>query len=181
MTHIQYAWMIYAFGSIGLCIATWWMFLWAWRFVRYAAVVTVLVFLATPYAIDQQTMIMAPAIFTLVFEGISSGADAIKPLIKLMAGIWLIAIILIAVFVIFTRRIGHHIDNSQQDFESSYPNSESSYPFNQSQRIKRNRPSEQSNNTMQSTRSTVDGLSFEERQAHAELVSGDVPIRAIRD
>src|SRR3954468_13257147 len=106
LTSIQYAWIIYFAGSLGCTIAAWWLFLWAWRFVRYAAVVTVMTVLFTPYAIDPQTMIMAPAIYTLVFEGIGQGQHAIMPLIKVMVGIWLIAIILVAVYVLLTRNSG---------------------------------------------------------------------------
>jgi hypothetical protein len=104
MTSIQYAWAIYSAGSLGCCVAAWWMFLWAWRFVRYSAVVTVAVILFTPYAIDSQTMQMAPALYTLLFEGMASGIESIKPLVKLMIGLWSISIILVLVFVVLTRR-----------------------------------------------------------------------------
>jgi hypothetical protein len=104
MTSIQYAWAFYIAGSLGCCIAAWWIFLWAWRFVRYSVVVTVAVILFTPYAIDSQTMQMAPALYTLLFEGMASGMESIKPLVKLMVALWLISIILVLVYVILTRR-----------------------------------------------------------------------------
>lgn len=104
LTIMQTAWLIYGGCGLGLCLATWWMFLWAWRFVRYSAVVTVLTLLFTPYAIDQQTMQMAPAIYTLVFNGMALGFEAILPIIKLMLGIWGIGVILMGVFVLLTRK-----------------------------------------------------------------------------
>ena len=114
MTIMQDAWMIYAAGSLGCCIAAWWMFLWAWRFIRYSAVVTVMVILGTPYAIDPQTMQMAPAIYTVFFEGMAQGIDGIRPLIKLMLGIWLIAITLVVVFVVLTRGGGKATSSSRK-------------------------------------------------------------------
>ncbi|MES2674703.1 MAG: hypothetical protein V4660_10715 [Pseudomonadota bacterium] len=176
MTHIQYAWMIYAAGSLGCCVATWWMFLWAWRFVRYSLVVTVMVLLLTPFAIDQETMALAPAVFTLVFDGISLGSESIKPLLKLMAGIWLIAIILVGVFVSLTRNLVTHAStpDTYEDYDNQYPSS-------QSRRIKRDRPSAESANVAQTYNSDLDGLSSQERRARADLMSGEVPLRAIRD
>jgi hypothetical protein len=174
MTHIQYAWMIYAAGSLGCCVAAWWMFLWAWRFIRYSVVMTVMVLLFTPFAIDQDTMALAPAVFTLVFDGMSQGSESIKPLMKLIAGIWLIAIILIAVFVVLTRKLITHAHTPDDDYDSQYTST-------QSRRIKRNKPSEESNNSAQTNHSRSGELSPQERQARADLMSGEVPMRAIRD
>ena len=175
MTHIQYAWIIYAAGSLGCCAATWWMFQWAWRFVRYSAVVTVMVILFTPFAIDHETMAMAPAIYTLVFDGLSLGIESIKPLIKLMVGIWLIAIILVAALVILTRRWVKHADVS--DTEDDFDSQNSS---GQPQRIKRSR-SFPSTNSEPTNRSELNDLSSDERRARTERMAGEVPMRAIRD
>ncbi len=168
LTSIQSAWIIYFAGSLGCTIAAWWMFLWAWRFVRYAAVVTVATLLFTPYAIDAQTMTMAPAIYTLVFEGISHGLPAILPLIKVMLGIWLIGLILAAVLVLLTRNFG-----------GVNPEGGSNSP-----RAKRSsRPTEYTNTKRQDENRRVSsrGLSRDEYQAREELLKGEVPIRAVRD
>lgn len=178
LTTIQYAWAIYFAGSLGCTIAAWWMFLWAWRFVRYAAVVTVMTILFTPYAIDAQTMTMAPAIYSLVFEGMSQGAKAILPLVKLMIGIWLIAIILVAVFVLLTRKQGEGKSKS---------NDTRSPAKRQSRRVEHHDGRRHENPPRSSTRS----LSREEKESREEMLREepqkgagairDIPIRAIRD
>jgi hypothetical protein len=166
LTTIQYAWIIYFAGSVGCTIAAWWMFLWAWRFVRYAAVVTVAVILFTPYAIDPKTMLMAPAIYTLVFEGISQGKAAIMPVLKLMIGIWLIAIILIGVFVALTRK------QSYQNFKSRDPEP----PVKQKSRRLEHHAGRRHENPVRRR-----GLSRDEHEAREELLKGEVPMRALRD
>lgn len=168
LTNIQSAWIIYFAGSLGCTIAAWWMFLWAWRFVRYAAVITVATILFSPYAIDVQTMTMAPAIYTLVFEGMSGGLPAILPLIKVMVGIWLIGLILAAVFVILTRNLG--ADKAAR--ETAKPRTQRS-----SRRTEYEDPRRQDENRRASSR----GLSRDEHLAREELLKGEVPIRAIRD
>ncbi len=169
LTTIQYAWAIYFAGSLGCTIAAWWMFLWAWRFVRYSAVVTVMTILFTPYAIDAQTMTMAPAIYTLVFEGMSQGLPAILPLIKVMIGIWLIGIILVSVFVIFTRKAGED--------KSSRKTSSRSTPTQNSRRLGHHEGRRHESSVARSSR----GLSKDEYEAREELLKGEIPIRAIRD
>lgn len=171
-TTIQYAWAIYFVGSLGCTIATWWMFLWAWRFVRYAAVVTVMTILFTPYAIDAQTMTMAPAIYTLVFEGMAQGKQAIMPLIKVMLGIWLIGIILVLLFVVLTRNSGTNA-SARND---SRPQSKTS-----SRRNSRRPEHHDARRHEYPPRSSSRGLSREEHQAREELLKDEVPIRAIRD
>lgn len=172
LTTLQYAWAIYFAGSLGCTIAAWWMFLWAWRFVRYAAVVTVMTILFTPYAIDAQTMTMAPAIYTLVFEGMSQGLPAILPLIKVMVGIWLIGIILVLVFVVFTRKSGEQKSSraKSKDVRSS--------PTQNSRRLEHHGGRR---HETPAARSSSRGLSQDEYEAREELLKGEVPIRAIRD
>lgn len=168
LTTIQYAWAIYFAGSLGCTIAAWWMFLWAWRFVRYSAVVTVITILFTPYAIDAQTMTMAPAIYTLVFEGMAQGLPAIIPLIKLMIGIWLIGIILVTIFVVLTRNHG----------QQKYRNDDPRPPSKRKSRRVEHHDGRRHENPVRTARS---GLSRDEYQAREELLKGEVPMRAIRD
>ncbi len=168
LTTIQYAWIIYFAGSLGCTIAAWWMFLWAWRFVRYAAVVTVATILFTPYAIDAQTMMMAPAIYTLVFEGMAGGLPAILPLIKVMVGIWLIGLILAAVLVLLTRNLG--VGKATRDIAKP-----------RTQRSSRRTEYENTKRQDESRRASSRGLSKDEYQAREELLKGEVPMRAVRD
>jgi len=170
LTTIEYAWAIYFAGSLGCTIAAWWMFLWAWRFIRYTAVVTVMTILFTPYAIDAQTMTMAPAIYTLVFEGLSQGITPIMPLIKVMVGIWLIGIILVLVFVLLTRK--------STQTKSPRNNSRSRSPSSRNMRRPEHHDGRRHENPV---RSSSRGLSRDEYQAREELLKGEVPIRAIRD
>lgn len=176
LTAIQTAWAVYFAGSLGCTIAAWWMFLWAWRFVRYTAVITVMTILFTPYAIDAQTMTMAPAIYTMVFDAMGLGVDAIKPLIKLMLGIWLIAMILMTAFVLLTRKSsgsresgnpsGRTRKKSRRQYQEEYQP--------EPRRDERRMPTEP-------TRRSRRGLSQEEYQARNDLLAGEIPIRAIRD
>jgi hypothetical protein len=176
LTTIQYAWIIYFAGSLGCTIAAWWMFLWAWRFVRYAVVITVMTILFTPYAIDPKTMAMAPAIYTLVFEGMSHGKVAIMPVIKLMLGIWLIAIILLTVFVVLTR---------QQTYKNFKSNDSESPVKAKSRRL------EHHAGRRHETPVRKRGLSRDEYEAReallrgelprTETLGGEMPMRALRD
>lgn len=171
-TTIEYAWAIYFAGSLGCTIAAWWMFLWAWRFVRYSAVITVMTILFTPYAIDAQTMTMAPAIYTLVFDGLSQGPQAIMPLVKVMVGIWLIGIILALVFVVLTRKSG------EQKSPRNNPRGSRPAPVRNSRRMEHHGGRRHETPV---TRSSSRGLSRDEFEAREELLKGEVPMRAIRD
>jgi len=177
LTSIQTAWAIYFAGSLGCTIAAWWMFLWAWRFVRYTAVITVMTILFTPYAIDAQTMTMAPAIYTMVFDALGVGVDSIKPLIKLMVGIWLIAMILMTAFVLLTRKSGSHREPGNP---SRRTNSRSSTKSNRRYQ-EEYEPEPRRDERREPTRRSRRGLSQEEQLARNELLAGEIPIRAIRD
>jgi hypothetical protein len=169
---LQYAWVIYFAGSLGCTIAAWWMFLWAWRFVRYAAVVTVMTILFTPYAIDAETMTMAPAVYTLVFEGMSNGLPAIMPLIKVMLGIWLIGLILVSVFVILTRKSAEEVSPRNKPKRTRTSSSRNTRRLEHHGGRRHEAPV---------TRSSSRGLSRDEYEAREELLKGEVPMRAIRD
>jgi hypothetical protein len=161
MTPMQTAWAIYAAGALGCTLAAWWMFLWAWRFIRYTAVLTVLTLLATPYAIDPQTMIMAPAIFSLVFEVMAHGTATVQSVLKVMIGIWLILEVLIILFILLTMR-SHQ--NHPKRAAATY-----------------DQPSSRRNASPRTSRSSARGLSRDELDAREELLKGEIPIRAIRD
>ena len=169
MTYIQYAWAVYFAGALGCTFAAWWMFLWAWRFVRYSAVVTVVTLLFTPYAIDPHTMTMAPAIYTLVFEGMGQGFNAIKPLLKVMLGIWLIGEIIVLVVVLLTRKTGHYREPEPAPG-----------PDNRPRRVTK-KSSTRHTKANYKSRSLKRELNDEEYEARNELLAGEIPIRAIRD
>lgn len=170
MTPIQTAWLVYGAGTLGCTIAAWWMFLWAWRFVRYSAVVTVLTILVTPFAIDPETMQMAPAMFRVFFEGLGGGIEAIKPVLKLMLGIWLILEVLVLLLVVLIRpkaKEGRRTHASNRSRKSQ-------------SRRREYEPELRKVNPRK-------GLSNEEYDAREELMSeskprkGEIPIRAVRD
>jgi hypothetical protein len=175
MTSMQVAWVIYVAGSVGCCIAAGWLFKKAVAFLRYSAVVTTMVLLFTPYAIDSQTMLMAPAIFTLVFDGFQLGLEAIKPLLKLMAGIWLIGIILVLVYVFFTRHLVKPQEAATQNQGDATDGDDAqAHGELKNYRVKKiGRPN---------TKPSIDGdLPQEEQVARRELRTEEIPMRAIRD
>lgn len=162
MTDYQYAWMMYLIGAIGCSLATWLLFRRAGRAWVHFFVITVMVALFTPYAIDPETMTMAPAIYTLVFGYFDGGFIAIKPVVKLMLGMWIGALILSLLYQLLTRgrsrpavqqgyRKGHAPDGNQDNFD-----------YAASARSVSNR-----------------GLTREERIARDELLLEE-PIRAVR-
>ncbi|ACE84155.1 hypothetical protein [Cellvibrio japonicus] len=106
ITEYQYAWMIYVAGAIGCCLATWLLFRRAGRAWVHFFVITVMVLLLTPYAIDVEKMIMAPAIYTLAFGYLEGGFIAVKPIAKLMLGLWASALVLSLVYQLLTRNRG---------------------------------------------------------------------------
>lgn len=167
MTDYQYAWMIYLMGATGCSLAAWLLFRRAGRALTHLLVITVMVILLTPYAIDAETMTMAPAVYTLVFGYMESGMAAIKPVLKLMLGIWGGALILSLIYQLLTRQgraeaAGHSGQRRTSQSDYSYAQEqEDDYPANQRRTA--------------STR----GLSREERIARDELLREE-PIRAVR-
>jgi hypothetical protein len=176
MSSIQIAWTIYFIGCVGCTVAAWWLFLRAWRFVRYSAVVTVMTLLFTPYAIDPHTMTMAPAIYSLVFEGMSSGIESIKPLLKLMIGIWLIAIILVAVFVVLTRKSANFDPPEEERFKPERHHEHK--PARKADYKKRGvrAPGRRAKPEVQSAREQP-----RIETGRNEIPRGEMPMRAIRD
>lgn len=162
MTDYQYAWMMYLIGAVGCSLATWLLFRRAGRAWVHFFVVTVMVVLFTPYAIDPETMSMAPAIYTLVFGYFDGGFIAIKPVVKLMLGIWIGALILSLLYQLLTR--GRSQPAAQHDYRKGYVPDEKQDDFDY----------------VASARSASSrGLTREERIARDELLLEE-PIRAVR-
>lgn len=162
MTDYQYAWMMYLIGAVGCSLATWLLFRRAGRAWVHFFVVTVMVVLFTPYAIDPETMTMAPAIYTLVFGYFDGGFIAIKPVVKLMLGIWIGALILSLLYQLLTR--GHSQPAVQQGYRKDYApdGNQDNVDYAASARSVSSR-----------------GLTREERIARDELLLEE-PIRAVR-
>lgn len=159
MTEYQYAWALYLTGALGCTLAAWLLFRRLGRAVTHFMVITVMVLLFTPYAIDAEKMTMAPGIYTLVFGYFDGGVSAIKPLLKVMLGIWALAQILSLVYQMLTRHRGPRA-NDRRGYHSHHEEDEHDYqPYN--------------------GRSANRGLSREERLARDELLHEE-PIRAIR-
>jgi hypothetical protein len=157
ITEFQYAWMAYIAGALGCCLATWILFRRAGRAWVHFFVITVMVLLLTPYAIEAETMIMAPAIYTLFFGYLEGGFIAIKPVVKLMLGIWAGALLLSLVYQLLTRYKGVISPNPQVSLEDDYHD-----------------PAD-----VLLTPRNSRHLTEEERQAHQELLDEE-PIRAVR-
>ena len=155
MTEYQYAWMIYGIGALGCCLATGLLFRRAGRAWVHFFVITVAVILATPYALDAESMIMAPAVFGLVFGFMIDGFPAIKPIIKLMLGLWLGALVLSLIYQLLTARRGDHTEPVE-------------YTHHEEDELPAYNPGK------------VRGLSRHEQSARAELLRGEEPMRAVR-
>ena len=98
------AWTIYGVGAVGCAAAAWLLFR---RFGREWALfffVSVLALLLTPYAVDAEQMLMAPAIFFIVFEGLTDGLDAVMPIIMVVSGVWLAGLIVSLLVQLVLRR-----------------------------------------------------------------------------
>lgn len=166
MTDYQYAWMLYLIGATGCSLAAWLLFRRAGRALTHFFVITVMVILFTPYAIDPQTMTMAPAIYTLVFGYMDGGFIMIKPVIKLMLGIWIGTLILSLIYQLLTRGRAHVEPEEHMYRKSSRTqayDAHDDYNYAPTPRRSPNRS----------------GLSLEERIARSELLHEE-PIRAIR-
>lgn len=98
------AWTIYGLGAVGCAVAA---FLLLRRFGREWAIfffVSVLALLLTPYAVDAEQMLMAPAIFFIVFEGFAEGLEAVIPIIMVVSGVWLAGLVISLLVQLAARR-----------------------------------------------------------------------------
>lgn len=170
MTEYQYAWALYLVGACGCSLAAWLLFRRAGRALTHFFVITVMVILFTPYAIDAETMTMAPALYSLVFGYFDGGIASVRPVLKLMLGFWVGALILSLIYQLLTR---HH------SRESAAP----SYHSNQGRTGYARDDQEEFNDSPVTRRSSRtnsnNGLSLEERIARDELLHEE-PIRAVR-
>lgn len=165
MTEYQYAWMLYLTGALGCSLATWLLFRRAGRAWVHFFVITVVVILFTPYAIDADNMTMAPAVYSLLFGYMDGGFVIIKPVLKLMLGFWIGALVLSLIYQLLTRAKEKSMPGGYRKEKTSveykHPEVDDDYSVN-----------------ARRTASTR-GLNREERIARDELLQEE-PIRAIR-
>ncbi len=169
-TEYQIAWMGYAAGALGCTLATWWLFRAAGRAWVHFFVITVMVLLFTPFAIDADEMTMAPALFSLVFGYLDGGLASVKPIIKLMLGIWAAAQVLSLLYQLLTRHASAGRAVAEEGNSSHHARRRESAAVDADYDPSDVLLSPSHRNTL---------LSREERQARDELLSEE-PIRALR-
>ncbi|MGN0922052.1 MAG: hypothetical protein ACI4NJ_10055 [Cellvibrio sp.] len=156
-TEYEIAWGAYLAGSVFCTLATWMMFRPFGRAWVHFFTITVMVLLFTPFALNADNMMMAPGIFHLFFGFLETGKFAtVKPVVKLMLGIWVLAQVISLVYQILTR---HWVQDKKSEPDSYQP------PVYD----------EPVDILMTSSRH----LTQDERQARDELLS-EKPFRAIR-
>jgi hypothetical protein len=169
MTDYQYAWMIYLVGAVGCSLATWLLFRRLGRACTHFFVITVMVILFMPYATDAESMTMAPAVYSMVFGYFDGGFASIKPILKVMLGLWAGALVLSLIYQLLTR--GHR--HAEKQPEPSPRKSQKAYTHTKEQ--------DDYDYAMDNRRasSSSRGLTREERIARNELLHEE-PIRAVR-
>lgn len=177
MTDYQYAWMMYLIGAVGCSLATWLLFRRAGRAWVHFFVITVMVILFTPYAVDAESMTMAPAIYSMVFGYFDGGFVSIRPILKVMLGIWICALILSLLYQLLTR--GRAQASVEQDYHRhgqyrAHPNR-----TNLKGGVHPEDQEDYDYSPAGTRRSSSRGLSREERIARDELLHEE-PIRAVR-
>jgi hypothetical protein len=186
MTDYQYAWMMYAIGAVGCSLATWLLFRRAGRAWVHFFVITVMVILFTPYAVDAENMTMAPAIYSMVFGYFDGGFISVKPILKVMLGIWICALFLSLLYQLLTRGRAHAA--VEQDYHHgqhpAHPNRTNQNRTDLSRANQKGyvHPEDQEDydySPAETRRASSRGLSREERIARDELLHEE-PIRAIR-
>lgn len=171
MTDYQYAWSLYLIGATGCVFAAWLLFRRFGRAATHFFVITVIVVLFTPYAIDAETMIMAPAVYTLLFGFLDGGFIAIKPVLKLMLGLWGCVLILSLIYQMLTRHKSYpNYAAPEANHQPRHPNRQQAYSEDDEEFDYPAHARRTSNNR---------GLNREERIARDELLREE-PIRAIR-
>lgn len=126
ITDYYYAWAIYLAGAIGCSLAAWLFIRGLPRVVVHFFVVTVMVLLFTPFALDAKTMVMAPAIVFLGYGVITDGLAEVKPVLKTIILVWAMAMVVSLVYQLLTRnwykaRLQRKLDAQDPDYhEQNY-------------------------------------------------------------
>jgi fatty acid desaturase len=156
----QIAWAVYIAGALGCGWATWLLFRRFGREWGHFFMISVWAILLTPYAMKVEPMVMAPALFILVMETLINGFQAAKPIAVLLAGVWLVALVLSLIYQLLTRRWAKHEEPvDYQDYDAVVA---------------------EGRKTRRQPRDYHDDLSHDEYQARDELLAGEAPMRAER-
>jgi hypothetical protein len=105
----QLAWTLYALGGFGCGVAAWLLFRRFGREWAHFFMVTAWVLLLTPYALEAENMVMAPALFIIVMDGLTNGFDTVKSITMLLLGLWLVALVVSLLFLLTARHFAKPI------------------------------------------------------------------------
>lgn len=103
MNSYELAWTIYIIGGLCCGIAAWLLFRRFGREWGHFFMISAWVLLLTPYALDAEKMIMAPAIFILVMDGMTYGFESVRSVAALLLGLWIFGLVLSLLFQFATR------------------------------------------------------------------------------
>lgn len=104
MSSYELAWAIYAIGGVGCGIAAWLLFRRFGREWGHFFMISIWVLLLTPYALEAEEMVMAPAIFIVVMDGLANGFDSVRSIAALLLGLWIFGLVLSLLFQFVTQR-----------------------------------------------------------------------------
>jgi hypothetical protein len=133
LTDYYSAWAVYLLGATGCILAAWLLVRRLPRAFVHFFIITLMVLLFTPYAIDSKTMILAPGIVCLGYGLIIDGFTSVKPVLKTMVLFWTIAMVLSLVYQLLTRHklIRDQQDNSERSDPDTHPNRNNPEPVRQ--------------------------------------------------
>jgi hypothetical protein len=116
-----YAWAVYLAGAVGCSVAAWLFIRGLPRAVVHFFVITVMVLLFTPFALDAKNMVLAPAILFIAYGAITEGFASIKPVLKTVIIIWAVAIVFSLIYQLLTRnwyksRMERRLEEEAEDY-----------------------------------------------------------------
>lgn len=121
LTDYYSAWGIYLLGATGCSVAAWLLIRRLPRAFVHGFLISLMVILFTPFAIDSSTMILAPGIMCLGYGLITDGFASVKPVIKTMLLVWMLAMVLSLVYQVLTR---HKVARQESTQDNSEPSPE---------------------------------------------------------
>jgi hypothetical protein len=121
LTDYYSAWAIYLLGAIGCSVAAWLLVRRLPRAFVHTFLISLMVVLFTPFAIDSTNMILAPGIMCLGYGLITDGFASVKPVIKTMLLIWMAAMVLSLVYQVLTRHKIAHQEDKKDNSEPPVP------------------------------------------------------------
>jgi hypothetical protein len=119
LTAIEHAWIYYLLGAAGCTLATYFLFRRLGAAVTHFFVITVAVILFTPYAIEEGSTSMGPAMYRLVLGYLDFGFDAVRPVVKLMLIIWAVALVLSLIYQLLMWKIKKPVSALDADSEQT--------------------------------------------------------------